>query len=124
VMVAPYGGKLTVDPPVAPHRVLLRQSNDERGRSCRDGWPAGTSVWTGPALRDRVTVPPEHRGPAGRKNRPGKIIRRGQQDGTIRSDVTAFDIIVSGAMLACRSPTPPTARRQADIYQGGLPQSE
>jgi AcrR family transcriptional regulator len=53
-----------------------------------------------------------------------RILRRGQQDGTIRPDVTAFDIIVFGAMLAQSLPHVPnwklTARRQAAIYFDGV----
>jgi AcrR family transcriptional regulator len=53
-----------------------------------------------------------------------KVLRRGRQDGTIRADVTAFDIIVFGALLA--QPLPhvsdwrSAARRQAKIYFDGL----
>jgi AcrR family transcriptional regulator len=54
----------------------------------------------------------------------GQVLCRGQQDGSIRPDVTAFDIIVFGAMLAQPLPHTPdwklTARRQADIYFYGL----
>jgi AcrR family transcriptional regulator len=53
-----------------------------------------------------------------------QILRRGRQDGTIRSDVTALDIIVFGAMLAQPLPHVPDwklmARRQAIIYFHGL----
>jgi AcrR family transcriptional regulator len=53
-----------------------------------------------------------------------QILRRGRQDGTIRSDVTALDIIVFGAMLAQPLPHVPDwkmmARRQAIIYLHGL----
>jgi AcrR family transcriptional regulator len=53
-----------------------------------------------------------------------KVLRRGRQDGTIRTDVTAFDVIVFGALLA--QPLPhvadwrSTAQRQAKIYFDGL----
>jgi AcrR family transcriptional regulator len=53
-----------------------------------------------------------------------KVLRRGRQDGTIRADVTAFDVIVFGALLA--QPLPhvadwrSAARRQAKIYFDGL----
>jgi AcrR family transcriptional regulator len=53
-----------------------------------------------------------------------KVLRRGRQDGTIRADVTPFDIIVFGALLA--QPLPyvqdwrSAARRQAEIYFDGL----
>ena len=53
-----------------------------------------------------------------------KLLRRGRDDGTIRPDVTAVDIIIFGAFLA--QPLPhapdwkPTARRQARIYLDGL----
>jgi AcrR family transcriptional regulator len=53
-----------------------------------------------------------------------QVLARGRQDGTIRPDVTAIDIIITGAMLA--QPLPhaadwdPLARRQARIYVAGL----
>jgi hypothetical protein len=54
----------------------------------------------------------------------GRVLQRGREDGTIRSDVTAFDIIVFGALLAQPLPQVPnwkkTARRQAAIYLDGL----
>jgi AcrR family transcriptional regulator len=54
----------------------------------------------------------------------GRVLQRGLEDGTIRSDVTAFDIIVFGALLAQPLPHVPdwkhTARRQAAIYLDGL----
>jgi AcrR family transcriptional regulator len=58
-----------------------------------------------------------------------KVLRRGRQDGTIRADVTAIDIIVFGALLAQPLPHVPdwrsAARRQASIYFDGLaPQGE
>ena len=53
-----------------------------------------------------------------------KVLRRGRQDGTIRADVTALDIIVFGALLAQPLPHVPdwrsAARRQAKIYFDGL----
>jgi AcrR family transcriptional regulator len=53
-----------------------------------------------------------------------KVLRRGRKDGTIRPDVTAFDIIVFGALLAQPLPHVPdwrsAARRQAKIYFDGL----
>jgi AcrR family transcriptional regulator len=53
-----------------------------------------------------------------------KVLRRGRQDGTIRADVTAFDVIVFGALLAQPLPHVPdwrsAARRQAKIYLDGL----
>ncbi len=54
----------------------------------------------------------------------GQVLARGRRDGTIRRDVTAGDIIVTGAMLA--QPLPHAddwdrlARRQAKIYVAGL----
>jgi hypothetical protein len=54
----------------------------------------------------------------------GRVLQRGREDGTIRSDVTAFDLIVFGALLAQPLPHVPdwkhTARRQAAIYLDGL----
>jgi AcrR family transcriptional regulator len=53
-----------------------------------------------------------------------KVLRRGRRDGSIRAGVTAFDIIVFGALLA--QPLPhvldwrSAARRQARIYLDGL----
>jgi AcrR family transcriptional regulator len=53
-----------------------------------------------------------------------RILRRGRQDGSIRPDVGALDIIVFGALLAQQLPHVPDwklmARRQADIYFDGL----
>jgi AcrR family transcriptional regulator len=53
-----------------------------------------------------------------------KVLRRGRQDGTIRADVTAFDIIVFGALLAQPLPNVPdwrsAARKLAKIYLDGL----
>ena len=54
----------------------------------------------------------------------GQVLARGRQDGTVRRDVTAVDIIITGAMLA--QPLPhlanwdELARRQARIYVAGL----
>jgi AcrR family transcriptional regulator len=53
-----------------------------------------------------------------------KVLRRGRRDGSIRAGVTAFDVIVFGALLA--QPLPhvldwrSAARRQARIYFDGL----
>jgi AcrR family transcriptional regulator len=53
-----------------------------------------------------------------------QVLARGRGDGTIRADVTAVDIIITGAMLA--QPLPHAAdwdqlaRRQATIYVAGL----
>jgi AcrR family transcriptional regulator len=53
-----------------------------------------------------------------------RVLRRGRQDSTIRADVTAFDVIVFGALLA--QPLPhvadwrSAAQRQAKIYFDGL----
>jgi AcrR family transcriptional regulator len=52
------------------------------------------------------------------------VLERGRKDGTIRPDVTAFDIVVFGALLAQPLSHVPkwdvTARRQAVIYLDGL----
>jgi AcrR family transcriptional regulator len=52
------------------------------------------------------------------------VLRRGRHDGSIRPDVTAFDVIIFGALLAQPLPNVRnwklTARRQADIYLDGL----
>lgn len=54
----------------------------------------------------------------------GSALSTGQQNGTIRTDVTTADIIVFGALLAQRLPHVqnwnPTARRQTAIYLAGL----
>jgi AcrR family transcriptional regulator len=56
------------------------------------------------------------------------VLDRGRKDGTIRRDVTAFDVIVFGALLAQPLPHVPnwklTARRQAVIYLDGLSRKE
>ena len=53
-----------------------------------------------------------------------KILRQGYDDGTIRSDVTARDVIIFGALLAQPLQNAPDwkslARRQAAIYFDGL----
>jgi AcrR family transcriptional regulator len=53
-----------------------------------------------------------------------QVLGRGRQDGTIRPDLTALDIIVFGALLAQPLPHAPdwkvTARRLAGIYFDGL----
>jgi AcrR family transcriptional regulator len=53
-----------------------------------------------------------------------QILGRGRQEGTIRPDLTALDIIVFGALLAQPLPHAPdwelTARRLAGIYFDGL----
>lgn len=52
-----------------------------------------------------------------------KILQRGQDDGTIRSDLTALDIIMFGAMIAQPLPTATNwkrvAQRQAAIFLEG-----
>ncbi len=52
-----HAGELTVDAAVAPSRVLLRQAEDECGRSLRDGRSTGPAVRIRPALGDEVPVP-------------------------------------------------------------------
>jgi AcrR family transcriptional regulator len=53
-----------------------------------------------------------------------QVLARGQRDGTIRADVTAIDIIITGALLAHPLPHAPDwdslAPRQASIYVAGL----
>jgi len=53
-----------------------------------------------------------------------QVLARGQREGTIRGDVTAVDIIITGAMLAQPLPHAPSweqlAQRQARIYVAGL----
>jgi AcrR family transcriptional regulator len=54
----------------------------------------------------------------------GQVVVRGQQNGSIRSDVTAIDVILIGALLAQALPNVSNwselARRQAAIYLSGL----
>jgi AcrR family transcriptional regulator len=53
-----------------------------------------------------------------------EILRRGSQDGSIRRDLTAADVILFGAMLAQPLPNAEdwdrVARRQARVYLAGL----
>jgi AcrR family transcriptional regulator len=53
-----------------------------------------------------------------------RVLARGRDDGTIRSDVSAIDIIITGAMLAQplahAADWETLARRQAAIYVAGL----
>ena len=53
-----------------------------------------------------------------------QILSRGRQDGSVRPDVFAFDIVLFGALLAQPLPQVPDwklmARRQAGIYLDGL----
>jgi len=53
-----------------------------------------------------------------------QILDRGRQDGTVGSDVTAFDLVIFGAMLARPLPQVPdwnlAARRQVGIFLAGL----
>jgi AcrR family transcriptional regulator len=53
-----------------------------------------------------------------------EVIGRGQEAGAIRADVTAYDVIVLGALLAQPLPNVPdwprVARHQAAIYLAGL----
>jgi AcrR family transcriptional regulator len=86
------------------------------------------------AARDDLILP-MHGGPVVRDERVSalraevrqlleQVLARGRRDGTIRRDVTAVDIIITGAMLA--QPLPHAAnwdhlaRRQARIYVAGL----
>ena len=52
-----HGGELAVDAAVAPLWILLRQPEDKRRGSLRDGRPTGPGVRVGPALGDKVPVP-------------------------------------------------------------------
>jgi AcrR family transcriptional regulator len=53
-----------------------------------------------------------------------EVLRRGRADGTVRGDVTAADIIITGAQLAQplanAADWDQIARRQAALYLGGL----
>jgi AcrR family transcriptional regulator len=74
----------------------------------------------GPVLMDEDTVAIQvevHR-------RLGSLLRRGQQDGTIRHGVRTADVVIFGALLAQQLPQVPdwnaTARRLVDIYLAGM----
>jgi AcrR family transcriptional regulator len=86
------------------------------------------------AARDDLILP-LHGGPVGLDKRTvalrteisdllEQVLARGRRDGTVRLDVTAVDVIITGAMLA--QPLPHAAnwdqlaRRQARIYVAGL----
>jgi AcrR family transcriptional regulator len=54
----------------------------------------------------------------------GSLLRRGQQDGTIRRDLRTADLVIFGALLAQQLPHVPdwnrTARRLVDLYLAGM----
>jgi hypothetical protein len=52
-----HGGELSLDAPVAPSRVLLRQPEDERSCALRDARATGPGMWLGPACGDEGPVP-------------------------------------------------------------------
>jgi hypothetical protein len=52
-----HGGKLTMDPPIAPGRVLTSQPDDEGGGACSDCRSTGPAVWVRPASLHEVSVP-------------------------------------------------------------------
>ncbi|MGZ4332389.1 MAG: hypothetical protein ACXVXL_30885 [Solirubrobacteraceae bacterium] len=62
--------------------------------------------------------------PVGVADHAEEVLARGRRDRTIRRDVTAHDIIITGAMLARPLPHADDwdqiARRQARIYVAGL----
>jgi AcrR family transcriptional regulator len=71
-----------------------------------------------PMERDTLAVQVEvHR-------RLGSLLRRGQRDGTIRSDVRTADVVIFGALLVQQLPQVPdwnrAARRLVDIYLAGM----
>jgi hypothetical protein len=74
----------------------------------------------GPVPLDQETIDPRTEV----RNTIEHILQRGRQDGSIRPDVTALDIIVFGALLAQPLPHIPdwklTARRLAAIHFDGL----
>ena len=53
--------QLADDAPVAPARVLPRQTADELDRLTRQGWPTGASVREGPLSPQETVVPVEDR---------------------------------------------------------------
>jgi AcrR family transcriptional regulator len=74
----------------------------------------------GPLLTDQDTVAIQtevHR-------KLGSLLRRGQDDGTIRRDARAADLVIFGALMAQQLPHIPdwnrTAQRLVDIYLAGL----
>jgi AcrR family transcriptional regulator len=74
----------------------------------------------GPLLTDQDTVAIQtevHR-------KLGSLLRRGQDDGTIRRDARAADLVIFGALMAQQLPHVPdwnrTAQRLVDIYLAGL----
>jgi AcrR family transcriptional regulator len=86
------------------------------------------------AARDELVLP-MHGGPviddeqvvalrAEIRNLLEQVLDRGRRDGTIRADVSAIDIIITGAMLAQPLPHVPDwdqlARRQARVFVAGL----
>lgn len=74
----------------------------------------------GPVPMDEDTVAIQ----AEAHRRLGALLRRGQQDGTIRHDVRTADVVIFGALLAQQLPQVPdwhrTARRLVDIYLAGM----
>jgi hypothetical protein len=54
----------------------------------------------------------------------GSLLRRGQQDGTIRHDLRTADVVIFGALLAQQLPHVPnsnrTARRLVDLNLAGM----
>ncbi|MDQ6751261.1 MAG: TetR/AcrR family transcriptional regulator [Actinomycetota bacterium] len=74
----------------------------------------------GPVLLDQETVALQ----AEIRAKLTEVLRRGQRERNIRDDVTAIDIIITGAQLAQPLPHAPNwdriARQQARIYLAGL----
>jgi AcrR family transcriptional regulator len=113
VLAAAAGAAETDQPAVAAVRAFLDQTIEH-------GPDLVLPLHGGPLLMDQDTVAIQvevHR-------RLGSLLRRGQQEGTIRHDVRTADVVIFGALLAQQLPHVPdwhrTARRLVDVYLAGL----
>jgi AcrR family transcriptional regulator len=74
----------------------------------------------GPLLTDQDTVAIQTEV----RRKLGSLLRRGQDDGTIRRDARSADLVIFGALMAQQLPHVPdwnrTAQRLVDIYLAGL----
>jgi AcrR family transcriptional regulator len=74
----------------------------------------------GPLLTDQDTIAIQTEV----RRKLGSLLRRGQDDGTIRRDVRAADLVIFGALMAQQLPHIPdwnrAAQRLVDIYIAGL----
>ena len=106
-----------------PPRAMTRRSTAYAASSTRPSTTAPTSCspcTAGPVPLDQDTIDLR----AEVHDAIQHVLHRGRQDGSIRPDVTALDIIVFGALLAQPLPHIPdwklTARRLAAIHFDGL----